>query len=164
MNSSPASESRRCCHQCRDSQAGHRRCRGGDRASRSRPSPAPPATARCSRRSGAPLRLQSFSRVVARVQIGKRLAVGVADDVTARNGVYERQTQSKACSLQSVIGRCARRDPVGDCRQVDGVQARHRCRENLALIEGGKPVAESRSRRQIPGSSRVARCRGLLEA
>jgi hypothetical protein len=33
------------------------------------------------------LRLQSFGRVVARVQIGKRLAVGVAGDVTARNGV-----------------------------------------------------------------------------
>jgi hypothetical protein len=31
--------------------------------------------------------LQSIGRIVARLQIGKRLAVGVADDVTARNGV-----------------------------------------------------------------------------
>jgi len=40
--------------------------------------------------------------------------------------------------------------PVGNDRQVDGVQARHCCRENLAAIERRKPVAESRSRRQIP--------------
>jgi Transposase, Mutator family len=39
---------------------------------------------------------------------------------------------------------------VGDDRQVDGVQARHRRRENLAAIKRRKPVAESRSRRQIP--------------
>jgi hypothetical protein len=39
---------------------------------------------------------------------------------------------------------------VGDDCQVDGVQTRHRGRENLAAIERRKPVAESRSRRQIP--------------
>ena len=32
------------------------------------------------------LRLQSFSRIVPRIQIGERLAVGVSDDVAARNG------------------------------------------------------------------------------
>jgi putative transposase len=38
---------------------------------------------------------------------------------------------------------------VGDDRQVDGVQARHRGGKNLAAIEGRKPVAESRPRSQI---------------
>ena len=39
---------------------------------------------------------------------------------------------------------------VGEDRQAHGVQARHRRRENLAPIEGRKPVAEGRPRRQIP--------------
>ena len=40
--------------------------------------------------------------------------------------------------------------PVDQDRQAHGVQARHRGRENLAAIEGRKPVAEGRQRRKIP--------------
>jgi hypothetical protein len=64
--------------------------------------------------------------------------------------ICARHTRSRACSPRPVIGRCGRKDPCRDDCQVDGVQARHRGRKNLATTEGRKSVVESRPRNQIP--------------
>ena len=50
--------------------------------------------------------------------------------------------------------------PVGDDRQIDGIQARHRGRKDLAAIEGRKSVAESRPKSQIPKRHRGHRNAG----
>ena len=49
---------------------------------------------------------------------------------------------------------------VGKDRQADGLQTRHRRRENMATIEGRKPVAQGRPRRQIPKRRRGHRNAG----
>jgi hypothetical protein len=49
---------------------------------------------------------------------------------------------------------------VDQDREVDGVQARHCSRENMATIEGRKTVAQGRQRRQIPKRHRGHRNAG----
>jgi hypothetical protein len=48
------------------------------------------------------------------------------------------------------VAPCHQGSAVSDHRQIDGVQARHRSRQNLAPIERRKPAAETRPRSQIP--------------
>jgi hypothetical protein len=92
--------------------------------------------------------LAEGSREIARAVIGQIRFTSSSTSRPSIGTIYERQTRSRACSRSSHGAHEG--IAVGDNREVDGFQAGHRSRENLAAIERRKPVAESRSRRQIP--------------